>query len=345
MQVNREELIGALKIVKPGLAKRELIEQSTSFAFLGDRVVTYNDEVSISHPVHNLTDLKGAVNAEELFNLLERISKEDIEITIGDSTLNIKSGRIKSALALKSEIVLPIEEIQGKKNWHQLPEGFVEAIKHTAYSCSKDPSSPALTCIHMNGTLTESSDNVRLAQYYLDESVPGSPFLLPGTSARTLLKYPIEKIAIGTKSDDAPANQWSHFLTSDGTTLSCRLLATKYPNTSKATKATDGMEITMPPRMIKALDRAEVFADRPNEIDEEVEIRLVQDKITVRAHSETGWVEEDLRIKYDGEDISFAVHPTLLKKICDQKNRCVISKSRMRFSGDNWVHILSLKVR
>ena len=48
MKINKKELQEALERVKPGLASRELIEQSTSFAFMRDRVVTYNDEISIS---------------------------------------------------------------------------------------------------------------------------------------------------------------------------------------------------------------------------------------------------------------------------------------------------------
>ena len=72
MKINKVELQEALEKVKPGLASRELIEQSTSFAFMGDRVVTYNDEISISHPVKNL-DVTGAVKAQTLYAFLNKI--------------------------------------------------------------------------------------------------------------------------------------------------------------------------------------------------------------------------------------------------------------------------------
>ena len=48
--MKKAELIKALEAVRPGLANKEMIEQSTSFAFMKDRVVTYNDEISISYP-------------------------------------------------------------------------------------------------------------------------------------------------------------------------------------------------------------------------------------------------------------------------------------------------------
>jgi len=39
MKINKKELKEALEIVKPGLANKEMIEQSTSFAFLKGKVI------------------------------------------------------------------------------------------------------------------------------------------------------------------------------------------------------------------------------------------------------------------------------------------------------------------
>ena len=69
MKLNKTDLQKALEIVKPGLANKEMIEHSTSFAFIGGRVVTYNDEISLSHPVEGL-EIEGAIHAEELYKLL-----------------------------------------------------------------------------------------------------------------------------------------------------------------------------------------------------------------------------------------------------------------------------------
>ena len=66
--IKRAELKEALETVKPGLASKEIIEQSTSFAFMGDKVVTYNNKISMSHPVKGL-DITGAVKADEMYQL------------------------------------------------------------------------------------------------------------------------------------------------------------------------------------------------------------------------------------------------------------------------------------
>ena len=46
MRVSREKLMQALEAVSPGLANRELIEQSSCFVFKSGMVMTFNDEVA-----------------------------------------------------------------------------------------------------------------------------------------------------------------------------------------------------------------------------------------------------------------------------------------------------------
>ena len=91
MKVKKENLRNALEIVKPGLSNKELIEQSTSFAFIKGRVVTYNDEISISHPVEDLKN-SGAIKAEELYALLSKIKEEEIDIVPQEAEILIKDG-------------------------------------------------------------------------------------------------------------------------------------------------------------------------------------------------------------------------------------------------------------
>jgi hypothetical protein len=73
--MKKTDLIKALEAVKPGLANKEMIEQSTSFAFMEDRVVTYNDEISISHPLKGIP-IVGAIKADELYAFLSKVKIE-----------------------------------------------------------------------------------------------------------------------------------------------------------------------------------------------------------------------------------------------------------------------------
>jgi hypothetical protein len=89
--MQRQELIDALETVKPGLAQKEIVEQSSSFAFIDGKVVTYNDEISISHPVEGLK-VEGAVRAEELYQLLHRITRDEVEISQTKTNSTLRPG-------------------------------------------------------------------------------------------------------------------------------------------------------------------------------------------------------------------------------------------------------------
>jgi len=338
-EVDRAELYEALKLVKPGLANRELIEQATSFLLLDGKVMTYNDEISVSHPVESLAGFRGAVSAYELYNLLDQIKRDTIVIEQTENEIRISAGKtIEAGLSFESEIKLPVEDLTRDKEWRELPDGFKDALETAVYSCSKDVSQPALTGVHIDGTLIESSDNVRLSQVRLSEEVPFSPLLIPWTSVEDLIGYDLKEIG----KDDKEG--WVHFRTAAGTTISCRLIEARYPDTSRIADV-QGTEIELPRRLIDVLQRAKVFAKREHLLDEEVEVELSDKQMTIKGHSEAGWFREKIRLKYDGKPASFSVHPRFLNDICERTNVCVLSDNRMKFSNDNWLHIIALKNR
>ena len=79
MKINKSELLKALNIVKPGLASKDMLEQTTSFAFLNGRVITYNDELSLSCPLKEI-EFEGAIQAAELYAFVSKIKKEEIDL-------------------------------------------------------------------------------------------------------------------------------------------------------------------------------------------------------------------------------------------------------------------------
>jgi len=336
MKINKQELLDALSIVRPGLANKEMIAQSTSFAFLNGRVVTYNDEISISHPVQNL-DIEGAVKANELYELLNKIKKDEIDFEMTESEIRIKAGRSKAGLTLKQEVTLPLEEIGEQGKWKKLPDQFQEALKFTSFSCSNDMSMPVLTCIHVDKktSCAISSDNFRLTYHNLGGTLPINSFLIPASSVKELIKYLITHIAEG--------QGWVHFKTKEDTIFSCRIFEDTYPDTSKMFNV-QGNEIHLPKSMEAILERAQVFARAEHFLDEQVLIKLGDKKFTIRSEGVTGWFEETANTKYSGEEIEFYANPVFLKDICSKVQSCILSKSSMKFVGKDWEHIIALKI-
>ena len=335
MIINKKDLLNALEIVRPGLANRELIEQSTSFAFMGDRIVTYNDEISISHQIEGL-DITGAVNATELYNLLSKFKKDEIELTIEKTELRIKCGKAKAGLTLQSEIKLPIDDIGEKGKWKKMPDDLLKAMMFVNGATIKDSTRPILTCVHVNKEgFVEASDALRISKVMLENMLPIETFLIPSMSVTKIVKMNPVKIADG--------KGWVHFKTEEGTTISCRIFADdNFPDTTPFMKV-NGTQITLPESTKEVLDKAMVFCKRDGLIDESVDITLENNRLKVASNSESGWFEEEVKIKYIGEKIIFSIPPYLLKDILSETLDCTIAKDRLKFSGKNWVYITVLK--
>ena len=335
MKINKNKLQNALELVKPGLANKEMIEQSTSFAFLKGKVVTYNDEISISHPIEEI-ELEGAIQAEELYKLLGKIKKEEIELTIKDNEVFLKAGRIEAGVSLQEKITLPFtDEIKVQNEWELLPEHFIEALQFTVVSCSVDMSKPVLTCVHVDQRgIIESSDNFRLAKYTLSESFDFESFLIPASSVLQVIKLKPIKIAKG--------KGWVHFQTKEKTVISCRILEDKYPNTISFYNV-KGMTFDFPQKTLEGLEKAHIFAKRDYTLDETINITIADKKLTISSKSTFGWYKESLNIRYSAKPITFSITPYLLKDILNKTNTCQINDKMLKFAKNEWEYVSTLR--
>ena len=131
MKIKRAELLSTLTALRPGLASKEIIEQSTSFIFSDGRVVTYNDEVAVQHPVD--LDIIGAVQGKELFALLNKLKSQIEKVD------NVKSVRYISASEARED--------QAKQN--KQDTDTLEAIKEAA---NKLPAVLRVSLVDINDT-------------------------------------------------------------------------------------------------------------------------------------------------------------------------------------------------
>ena len=334
MKINKNELQTALEKVKPGLAGKELIEQSTSFAFMGDRVVTYNDEISISHPVPNL-DVVGAIQATALYAFLSKIKREEIDIEWEEKQIKITAGKAKAGLVFEQEIKLPVEEVGDIGKWKKLPEGFIDALKFCHQCCSKDMSRPALTCVYINGSTIQATDSYQIVQYTLQKKVPTKAFLIPATAVQDLVKYDIVEIAEGTG--------WYHFKTADGTVFSTRIFDGEFPEVSKFFDF-KGTPIQFPKTALPALERAQIFSKGTFHTNDlaVVVVEVSEGQARFSAKDECGWFEESVKTEYKGEPIRFTTGVEFLINILKQENLCTFGESKIRFKGEKWDHIIAI---
>lgn len=334
MKINKSNLQKALEIVKPGLASKELIEQATSFAFINGCVITYNDEISISHPVDGL-ELEGAIQAEKLYSILTKLKTDEIEVTINDKEIILQSGKSKIGLTLQSEIKLPLDEdVSEVGKFKKLPANFLKYLKFAVGGSSKEQSQPILTCVNVTqeGEII-SSDGFRVTICSLDSEMPVQSFLLPVRSVIDVIKLQPTRIAEGTG--------WIHFKTDEGTVISCRIFEDEYPDVSTHVQC-KGSKLTFPSVVSEMIDRASVFAKRDFTIDELISVSIADKKLKISSDADCGWFEEETNIKYSDTPISFQIMPYLLKGILSEQSECTISSNKMKFEGEGWIYVTAL---
>jgi len=186
MEVNREKFLQTLLAVKPGLAAKEIMPQSTSFIIKDGRIRTYNDEISVSYPFKS--DFKAAVPAEKLISYVTKSKSETLTLELDDSELMISGGRSSAGIPVDPKIRLDISEIGEPEKWHPVPENLIKALDFCSFSASSDMTQQILTCINVKGSYAESADDNRMTRYKLSSKMP-DPILIPAATVPNLAKF------------------------------------------------------------------------------------------------------------------------------------------------------------
>lgn len=336
-KINRLKLLDALEKTKPGVASKEFIEQSTFFVFTAGMIITYNDEISVAHPMKEIEGLEGAIKAEEVYKLLKKMNDEEIEIEVIGNEFRIRGKNVEAGLMLESEIRLPIIHNAEPKNWKPLPDDFLPALKFVVFSCSQDMSKPVLTCINVTPSYAEASDGFRVTRYNFSDSLPISNFLIPESTVSHIIKYDVVDINV--------EEEWAHFQTREGTILSCRIFNDAFPDIdSMKILEVEGPELTLPKSLSQVIERVSVFIDKQKQSLEipDMSVYIADKTFRARSQGEYGWVEEKVRINYNGDPIAFSTNPIFLKDIVTLTRKCTVGNNKMKFEGDNWVHVLAL---
>lgn len=350
MKVDHKGLLNALESVQPGLAKKEIVEQTNHFVFDGEYIMTFNGEVGVTK--HFPTGIEGTVSADKLYPLVKKIPPDpegEINIVMeeGEILISGKGNKFRSGLKFDPEITLDLQNIKtaNEKKWKDLPGNFIEAVQFSLASAGTDMSRPLMTCIHFNSELVESNDNYRFSRMFLETEVFGDDdFVIPASSMQVLVKYPIKKfqVAYTDKSKEQPA--FIHFQTNSDVVISLSVWPDEYVETEELYNSpTSEIDISFPKTTLDALDRANIFGKGEHALDSEVIIQLMKRKMLISAEDDSGWIKEEMAINYQGkEKIKFAINPSFLIQVIRQFREATVSTNMMRFSGSNWDHLIVL---
>jgi len=332
-KINRQSFIDALTKVKPGLANKEIVEQSTHFIFDNDKIWTYNDQITIMQLFES--GFTGAIKADSFYKLLNKIPDDEISISSENGKIKFMGAKIKANIKIDPNIKIQPIPVPGinSKQWEVLPDNFDDAIAFSAFSASRNMIRPELTCLYVVGENVIGCDTFRGTKFKLNSEMKHE-FLLPANAAVELAKYNPYKVI----AEDG----WLHFINKEKTTFSCRTYPDEqYPEQIWNFFEVDGEEVILPENFLEAIDRAQVLLTADFDLDRMVTLIMHDNEVICKSEGDYGNFEERADIEYSGEKLDIKVHPILLSEILKHLQKVIVGE-RLLFVGENFVHGICL---
>lgn len=336
MKVNRQKLVSILSAIKPGLAKKQIVEEAAHFIFTGEDVLTYNDNICIIHPFQ--TDFKCSIAANEFYKIMANIETNEVELFLEDNKLKIYADKTKANLATSDgeKILSMINNFklnQVMKNLIPLPEDFLKGAELCKFSASKNASNPILTCISIDKDSMTSSDDLRISQYKMKKSINCS-ILIPAKSVMELIKFPVIDYYISTG--------WIFFATKEDILFCSRLVTGKYYDCSEFFSFERGIEIDLPKEISKMIEISSILTEGEYDTDKFVDFEISNGKIKCKGENSVGWIENEIET-VSKSTIKFSINPLFLIKILEYSSKMIYKDNRVLFSFDNFQHLMTLK--
>ena len=342
-KINREGLLKVLEAVQPGLSTREILEQSTCFIFGGGKVQALNDEIAACGPIPLGDDVKGAIRAVKLLEILRKLPEDELEIGVEQGQLTLVGKRRKTGITMESEIHHPlVGTVEVPDTWQQLHKDFSEAVGVVGLCASSDQSVFARVCIHVTPKWVEAHDGIQACRWKLSTGFSGEKKDSGEWTGTLVRQASIKHIVALNMTEFSETPHWIHFRNSDGITLSCRRYVEDYPEDSQGEfKKEDGTSVVLPKGLADAADNAAVFSSE-NSDNNVVKVELKPGTIRLRGEGLSGYHRETKKIAYEGEPVSFLISPKLLTDIVKRHSEVKISSDRLRVNGGAYRYLACL---
>jgi DNA polymerase III sliding clamp (beta) subunit (PCNA family) len=255
MNAKRDTLVSIFAAVLPGLAKKDGLPQGQSFVFSGGEVITFNDRVTIHHPLpEELKSLTGAVKAGELYRILTKLpAGVDVDVKMTDAELIIATSSIKVQVRCDKEIVNRYASVEAPTAFKPVPEGLLDGLHRASFSASTDLSKPLLTHVYAKGDQVTSCDNKRVTIV----TIPGDadPMFVPAPVIPDLLSY--------SPTEYSVMPGWVHWRNAAGVMFSFRTLEGEYPDVGQFFDGvTDWPTFRFPVGLSEAVSRVSEALDK-----------------------------------------------------------------------------------
>lgn len=333
MIVDREELLKQLEAASPGLATREVHEQSSCYVFRGGRVYTFNDEIAVSAKC--CLGIEGAVAAAKMVELLGKMPENMLDISPAPdkANLNIKGQGRRAQVRMEAEIALPLSLVDVPEDWQELPPMFADAVMLAA-SCAvkKDDENYQLACVHITPTFVEACDNFQLLRYPLDTPL-AAPVLVRREVIRHVYGLDMTEVCVTAS--------WIHFRNPAGLQLACRVWKDSYSDLSGIMRF-DGIRSTIPAGLTEAAQRAQVFSSEQAKNDK-IRISLKPGSMDIIGQGASGRYQERKEVDYKGDPLDFLIPAEILISLGERAwHECEIGPGKLRVQTGAFTYVSCL---
>lgn len=317
MLVNKNQFVSLISMLEPGTSTRDVLDQANCFIFEDGKAYTFNDEIACYIESDLVKNISGAVHAQTLKKLMDKIPDEDIDISTTEDMLIIKGSKFRSGLRLEKNIVLPISVVDRNYKWVSFPEGLDEAIKIASSIISTNVDVFKMSCVHITPNKVESTNGVQIVIVNQNTNIKDA--LVKATYIKSIIQLGFSKLSEG--------DSWLHFANDVGLVVSIRKYVETYPNLDGYVPKTTSSKIKLPHKIRDTLERAAVFtADNYSSGCLKVEVK--QNKLKVIGEGSVGWYAEVRGIEYDGPDFSFLMPKEILDSIVSANNELFLNENR-----------------
>lgn len=339
MRISKSEILKVINLVKPGIAKKDLVEQATHLIFTKDDIATFNDQVCIIHPFKS--EFEFSTKADEFIKIIESIKEPEFELTLEDDNIRIKSKStnakrttVVGETALVTHLIEAVKQAMiGKNFWKPLPKEFTEGLYLCAFSASRDLTTGIRSCCAIKNDGIYTTDNIRISNFIMDSKM--DEVLLPAKDAAELVKYAVIEYGI--------SENWAHFKTAEGVIFNCKTLKGDYPfSTLDGIFSDKEVSLKFPEDLKEAVDSITSLAEGESDSDKSITVEIKKGKIIAKAEKERGWITKTIEFDYEGEEFQFLVNPIFFTAVLKHASEFILLEGKLQFQSGNFFHILAL---
>lgn len=336
MVIDREQFLRVLEMVGPGLSPREIIEQSSMFAFKDGMVFTFNEEIACRAPTGLPASFVGAVKAEPLRDLLRKLPERTLTLSVKDKQLVVSGKKRAAKLVMAETVMLPVDQVErpADTDWQDMPTDFTDAIGIVQECAGTDQTVFMETCVHIHPKWMEANDNFNLCRYSFKTGVK-EPMLVRRDSVKYVPSLDIIQFAV--------TPSWLHFTGPSGLVFSCRRFVEHQYDDLTPYLDVKGVPATLPRSLGEAADVAQIFSGEDKE-NNQVKVQFRTGKLKLTGQGSAGSYTEVKNMRYKGPPLDFMISPKLLIELVKRHTECTVSpEHRLMVDGGKWRYVACLE--